>query len=80
MAGNILFMPSVALSSIVLPLFIRLVRAEMLENLHSDYVKFAKAKGLKNSTVYYKHALRNTLLPVVTVGDYKLELWLHIRF
>ncbi len=67
-----IIMPSVALSSIVLPLFIRLVRAEMLENLHSDYVKFAKAKGLKNSTVYYKHALRNTLLPVVTVGGLQI--------
>lgn len=67
-----ILMPSVALSSIVLPLFIRLVRAEMLENLHSDYVKFAKAKGLNNRTVYYKHALKNTMLPVVTVGGLQI--------
>ena len=59
--------PAVSLS-IMLPLFIRLVRSEMLEQLSSEYVKFARAKGLDNNKVYYQHALKNTMLPVITVG------------
>ncbi|MGC8068823.1 ABC transporter permease subunit, partial [Salmonella enterica] len=53
-----LILPCVALSSIMLPLFIRLVRSEMLEQLSSEYVKFARAKGLDNNKVYYQHALK----------------------
>lgn len=63
-----LILPSIALSSIMLPLFIRLVRAEMLEVLSAEYVKFAWAKGLDKNKVWYKHALKNTMLPVITVG------------
>ncbi|MFC3911870.1 ABC transporter permease [Pseudaeromonas sharmana] len=63
-----LILPSIALSSIMLPLFIRLVRAEMLEVLSSEYVKFAWAKGLDKNKVWYQHALKNTMLPVITVG------------
>ena len=63
-----LILPSVALSSIMLPLFIRLVRAEMLEVLSSEYIKFAWAKGLDKNKVWYQHALKNTMLPVITVG------------
>ncbi|WP_325891313.1 ABC transporter permease [Grimontia sp. NTOU-MAR1] len=67
-----LILPSIALSSIMLPLFIRLVRSEMLEALSTEYVKFARAKGLPERTVQYKHALKNTMLPVVTVGGVQI--------
>lgn len=67
-------MPAVALSSIMLPLFIRLVRAEMLEVLSSEYVKFAHAKGLSKTRVYFKHALKNTMLPVITVGGVQIGI------
>ena len=63
-----LILPSLTLSSIMLPLFIRLIRAEMMETMGTDYVRFARAKGLSTTRVRYVHAFRNTLLPVVTVG------------
>ncbi|GAB4285894.1 MAG: ABC transporter permease [Roseovarius sp.] len=63
-----LILPSITLSSIMLPLFIRLIRAEMMETMNTDYVRFARAKGLPETRVRYVHAFRNTLLPVVTVG------------
>jgi peptide/nickel transport system permease protein len=69
-----IIMPAIALSSIMLPLFIRLVRAEMLEVLSSEYVKFARAKGLPNMPVYLKHALKNTMLPVITVGGVQIGI------
>ncbi len=67
-----LLLPSIALSSIMLPLFIRLVRAEMLEALSSEYVKFAWAKGLDKNKVWFRHALKNTMLPVITVGGVQI--------
>ncbi|KKA45007.1 MULTISPECIES: ABC transporter permease [Salinivibrio] len=67
-----LVLPSVSLASIMLPLFIRLVRSEMLEALGTEYVKFARAKGLPENKVYYQHALKNTMLPVVTVGGVQI--------
>lgn len=63
-----LILPAVSLASIMLPLFIRLIRAEMLEVLQSDYIKFAKAKGIGMRRIYFLHALKNTMLPVITVG------------
>lgn len=69
-----LILPAVALSSIMLPLFIRLVRSEMLETLSSEYVRFAYAKGIKEKTIWYKHALKNTLLPVITVGGVQIGM------
>ena len=69
-----IIMPAIALSSIMLPLFIRLVRAEMLEELSSEYVKFARAKGLSPMKVYFKHALKNTMLPVITVGGVQIGI------
>jgi len=45
----------------------RLVRAEMLETLRTDFIKFARARGLPNRIVHFRHALRNCLMPVVTV-------------
>ncbi len=69
-----LIMPSIALSSIMLPLFIRLIRSEMMEVLESEYVKFAWAKGIKPRRVWYVHAFKNTLLPVITVGGVQLGI------
>ncbi|MAM87978.1 ABC transporter permease [Allohahella sp. A8] len=67
-----LVLPSIALSSIMMPLFIRLIRAEMLEVLSADYVRFARAKGLRLSRIYFLHALKNTMLPVITVGGVQI--------
>ena len=69
-----LVMPSVALSSIMLPLFIRLIRSEMMEVLESEYVKYAWAKGLRPWRVWFIHAFKNTLLPVITVGGVQLGI------
>lgn len=69
-----LIMPSIALSSIMLPLFIRLIRSEMMEVLESEYVKFAWAKGIRPRRVWYVHAFKNTLLPVITVGGVQLGI------
>ena len=67
-----LILPAVTLSSIMLPLFIRLIRAEMQESLATDYIRYAWAKGLSPRRVYYVHALKNTLLPVITVGGLQI--------
>ena len=67
-----LVMPSIALSSIMLPLFIRLIRSEMMEVLQSEYVRFAWAKGLAPKRIYFLHALKNTMLPVITVGGVQI--------
>ncbi len=62
-----LILPSISLASIMLPLFIRLIRAEMMEVLETEYVKYAWAKGLSRKRIWFVHAFKNTLLPVVTV-------------
>jgi len=67
-----LILPSLSLASIMLPLFIRLIRAEMMEALRTEYVRFAWAKGLASRRVWLKHAFRNTLLPVITVGGVQI--------
>ncbi len=67
-----LILPSIALSSIMLPLFIRLIRAEMKEVLETDYIAYARAKGLEPRRVLLVHAFKNTLLPVITVGGVQL--------
>lgn len=67
-----LVMPSIALSSIMLPLFIRLIRSEMMEVLQSEYVRFAWAKGLAPRRIYFLHAFKNTMLPVITVGGVQI--------
>lgn len=69
-----LIMPSIALSSIMLPLFIRLIRSEMMEVLETEYVKYAWAKGIKPRRVWLVHAFKNTLLPVITVGGVQLGI------
>lgn len=63
-----LILPSLALSSIMLPLFIRLVRGAMLEELGHDYVRTARAKGASPLRVWLAHALRNALLPLTAIG------------
>ena len=67
-----LFLPAITLSSILLPLFIRLVRGAMLDQLGSDYVRTARAKGASRLRVWLNHALRNALLPLVALGGLQI--------
>lgn len=67
-----LLLPAVALSTIPLSIIARMTRSSMLEVLGLDYVRTARAKGLPNNKVIFKHALRNALLPVVTVAGLQL--------
>ncbi|MBK9571629.1 MAG: ABC transporter permease [Rhodoferax sp.] len=60
-------LPATTLAIFQLTLIMRLVRAEMLEVLRTDYIKFARARGLSNRAVYFGHALKNTLVPVMTI-------------
>lgn len=62
-----LILPCISLSTLMLPLFIRLIRSEMMEVLETEYIKYAWAKGLPPLRVWLVHAFKNTLLPVVTV-------------
>ena len=62
-----LVLPAVTLGLFQMTLIMRLVRAEMLEVLRSDYIKFARARGIANRSIYFGHALRNTLVPVITI-------------
>ena len=62
-----LVMPAITLGLYQLTLIMRLVRAEMLEVLRTDYIKFARARGLTDRAVHFGHALKNTLLPVITI-------------
>ncbi len=62
-----LILPAIALSLYQITLIMRLVRAEMLEVLRSDYVKFARARGIPRWRIHFRHALRNCLMPVVTM-------------
>lgn len=63
-----LVLPMITLASIFLALYSRLSRATMMETLGSDYVRTAKAKGLSERQVVYKHALKNSLSPVITLA------------
>jgi peptide/nickel transport system permease protein len=67
-----LVLPSITLGLFQLALIMRLVRAEMLEVLRSDYVKFARARGLTARTINFGHALKNTLVPVITIVGLQL--------
>jgi peptide/nickel transport system permease protein len=67
-----LLLPAVTLSSIMLPLFIRLVRGAMLDQLGTDYVRTARAKGASRLRVWLHHALRNALLPLVAIGGLQI--------
>ena len=65
-------LPAITLAIFQLTLIMRLVRAEMLEVLRTDHIKFAKARGLTNRTIYFGHALKNTLVPVMTITGLQL--------
>jgi len=67
-----LVLPAITLAVFQLTLTMRLVRAEMLEVLRADYIKFARARGLPNRIVYFSHALKNTLVPVLTITGLQL--------
>ena len=63
-----LILPSVTLSLFQMTYIIRLVRAEMMEILQTDYIKFARARGISENSIKYKHALKNGLIPVITIA------------
>jgi len=67
-----LILPSITLSFFPVTLIMRLVRSEMLEVLRADYIKFARARGLTNNAVHFGHALKNTLVPVITITGLQL--------
>jgi peptide/nickel transport system permease protein len=67
-----LILPAITLGLFQLTLIMRLVRAEMLEVLRTDYIKFARARGLSNRAVHFGHALKNTLVPVITITGLQL--------
>jgi peptide/nickel transport system permease protein len=65
-------LPAVTLAVFQLTLIMRLVRAEMLEVLRTDYIKFARARGLPDRAIHFGHALKNTLVPVMTITGLQL--------
>jgi len=65
-------LPAITLAIFQLTLIMRLVRAEMLEVLRTDYIKFARARGLSNQAIHFGHALKNTLVPVMTITGLQL--------
>jgi peptide/nickel transport system permease protein len=67
-----LILPAVTLSLFQVALVMRLVRSEMLEVLRADYIKFARARGLTKRAIHFGHALRNTLVPVITIMGLQL--------
>lgn len=67
-----LILPAVTLSLFQVALVLRLVRSEMLEVLRADYIKFARARGLTTRAINFGHALKNTLVPVITIMGLQL--------
>jgi peptide/nickel transport system permease protein len=67
-----LILPSITLGLFQMTLIMRLVRSEMLEVLRTDYIRFARARGLSDRAVNFGHALKNTLVPVITVAGLQL--------
>ncbi len=67
-----LILPSITLGLFQMTLIQRLVRSEMLEVLRTDYIKFARARGLTDRVVHFRHALKNTLVPVITITGLQL--------
>ena len=62
-----LILPAITLGLYQMTLIMRLVRSEMLEVLRQDYIRFARARGLRDRTIHFRHALKNTMVPVITV-------------
>ena len=67
-----LILPAITLSLFEMTLVMRLVRSEMLEVLRTDYIKFARARGLTDRAIHFGHALKNTLVPVITIAGLQL--------
>jgi peptide/nickel transport system permease protein len=67
-----IIMPAITLGLFQMTLILRLVRSEMIEVLRTDYIKFARARGLTNRAVNFGHALKNTLIPVITIAGLQL--------
>ncbi len=67
-----LILPAITLGLFQMTLIMRLVRAEMLEVLRTDYIKFARARGLTDRAINFGHALKNTLVPVITIAGLQL--------
>jgi peptide/nickel transport system permease protein len=67
-----IIMPSITLGLFQMTLVMRLVRSEMIEVLRTDYIKFARARGLTSRAVNFGHALKNTLIPVITITGLQL--------
>jgi peptide/nickel transport system permease protein len=67
-----LILPATTLAVFQIALVMRLVRSEMVEVLRSDFIKFCRARGLSDRALYFRHALKNTLLPVITVTGLQL--------
>ena len=67
-----LILPAITLGLFQMTLIMRLVRAEMLEVLRTDYIKFARARGLRTRAIHFGHALKNTLVPVITIAGLQL--------
>src|SRR5215510_9595873 len=67
-----LILPSITLGLFQMTLLMRLVRAEMLEVLRTDYIKFARPRGLSDRAIHFGHALKNTLVPVMTITGLQL--------
>ena len=67
-----LILPAVTLSLFQMTLVLRLVRSEMLEVLRTDYIKFARARGLTRRAIHFGHALKNTMVPVITIMGLQL--------
>ena len=67
-----LLLPAVTLAIFQLTLIMRLVRAEMIDVLRTDYIRFARARGLTNRAIHFGHALKNTLVPVITITGLQL--------
>ena len=67
-----LILPAITLGLYQMTLIMRLVRAEMLEVLRQDFIRFARARGLPQRVVYFGHALKNTMVPVITVAGLQL--------
>jgi peptide/nickel transport system permease protein/oligopeptide transport system permease protein len=67
-----LILPAITLSLFQLTLIMRLVRAEMMEVLRTDYIRFARARGLSSRAINFGHALKNTMVPVITITGLQL--------
>jgi peptide/nickel transport system permease protein len=67
-----LVLPSITLALFPMTVIMRLVRSEMLEVLRTDYIKFARARGLSDRAVHFTHALKNTMIPVITITGLQL--------